>query len=171
MFKKQHFENRIFRINHSCTKWQSLSHLYVQLMTPKMTLNTNISKVLHIHITTTPPPRVPNFTPPVHSTGSSFRVTGHFERSAPNDPQMTLNTKKLTVLYINVIRTPESQILGMTEGPFTFGRRALHRVNDPSVIPMDKQRPVWPTGMCRVLKINIQTLLQRPRSRELAGSG
>ncbi len=31
----------------------------------------------------------------VYSMIDRFRVTGYFEKSAPNDPQMTLNTTKL----------------------------------------------------------------------------
>ncbi len=54
------------------------------------------------------PPRVPNITP-FHSTTSHFRVTGHFETSALNDPKMTLNTKRLKVPHIHVTTTPQPQ--------------------------------------------------------------
>ena len=54
-----------------------------------------------------PPPRVPNFTP-YRSTASYFQVTGHFERSAPNDPKVFFNTKISNVPHIHVTITPKS---------------------------------------------------------------
>ena len=43
-----------------------------------------------------------------------FRVTGHFEisTSAPNDPKMTLNTKrsKIRHIHVHVTTTPDSQM-------------------------------------------------------------
>ncbi len=42
---------------------------------------------------------------------SRFRVTGgHFETSPPNDPEITLNTKRSNVSHIHVTATPDSQI-------------------------------------------------------------
>ncbi len=53
--------------------------------------------------------RVSNFTPFCSMT-SCFRVIGHFETSAPNDPRMTLNTARSKVHYICVTSVPKSQI-------------------------------------------------------------
>ncbi len=39
-----------------------------------------------------------------------FRVTGHFETSALNDPKMTLNTSRLKVPHIHIKTTPDSQV-------------------------------------------------------------
>ncbi len=39
-----------------------------------------------------------------------FHISGKFETSAPNDPQMTLNTKSSKVPLIDMTATPESQI-------------------------------------------------------------
>ena len=39
-----------------------------------------------------------------------FRVIGHFKTSAPNDPQMTFDTKTWEVPHVHVTTTPESQI-------------------------------------------------------------
>ncbi len=36
-----------------------------------------------------------------------FRVTGHFEKSALDDPRMILNAKRSKVLHMHVLRTPE----------------------------------------------------------------
>ncbi len=44
-------------------------------------------------------PRVPNFSP-FPSATSGFRVTGHFETSARNDPKMALNTARSKVPHI-----------------------------------------------------------------------
>ncbi len=49
-----------------------------------------------------------NFTP-FGSTLSHFRVSGHFETSALNDPKMTLNTERSQLLHIHVTTTPASQ--------------------------------------------------------------
>ncbi len=53
-----------------------------------MTLNTVRSKVPHIHVLQPHDPRLPYFTP-FRSTATHFQVTGQFETSALNDPQMT----------------------------------------------------------------------------------
>ncbi len=45
-----------------------------------------------------------------HSTASHFQVTGHFDTSAPNDPKMTLNTKRSKEPLIHVPSTPEPKI-------------------------------------------------------------
>ena len=73
-----------------------------------MTLNNQRSKVAHIHMTYNSP-RVTNFSP-FHSTDSRFRVTDHFETSAPNYSKMTLNNKRLNVFNIHVTSTPGPQI-------------------------------------------------------------
>ncbi len=38
----------------------------------------------------------------LRSKASHFRITDHFATSAPNAPQMTLNTKRPNVLYIAI---------------------------------------------------------------------
>ncbi len=53
-------------------------------------------------------PTTPNFTS-LHPTASRFRLTGHFETSALNDPKETLNTKRPKVLYTGCISTLASQ--------------------------------------------------------------
>ena len=45
------------------------------------------------------PIRAPNFTP-FFSTARRFRVTGNFETSAPNEPQIILNTKWSKVPHV-----------------------------------------------------------------------
>ena len=60
----------------------------------QMTLNTKRSKSLHIHLYISL--RVRNFTPFL-STNTYFRVSCHFETSAPNDSKLTLNTKRSKV--------------------------------------------------------------------------
>ncbi len=52
-------------------------------------------------------PQVPNFTP-FTCTASRFRVTAPFETSAPKDPKMNLNTKRLKVPIVQVTTTTES---------------------------------------------------------------
>ena len=60
---------------------------------------------------------------PLRSTASHFRVRGHFEKSALNDPKMTLNTKKVngpkmalntkrSKVHIHIKITLEAQISG-----------------------------------------------------------
>ncbi len=56
-----------------------------------MTLNTTRSKVPHICVTSVPEP--PNFSPFCSTTGH-LGGTGQFEKSAPNNPKMTLNTAR-----------------------------------------------------------------------------
>ena len=53
--------------------------------------------------------RLPDFTP-FYSTANSFPVTSHFETSAPNDLQMTLDAKRSKLLRTHVTTTPKSQI-------------------------------------------------------------
>ncbi len=47
---------------------------------------------------------------PFHSVESCFRVTGHFETCVPNDPTLTLNTKRSKVPHIHMTTRPYSQI-------------------------------------------------------------
>ena len=53
-------------------------------------------------------PRLENFTP-FSSTAIYFRDTGDFETSAPNEPKMTLNTKRPKVLHMHITTTPPPQ--------------------------------------------------------------
>ncbi len=67
------------------------------------------SEVPHIHVATTPTP-----TPQMSlfpSVASRFRVTGHFETCAPNDPKRTLGAKRSRYIPdIHVTTTPKSQL-------------------------------------------------------------
>ena len=72
----------------------------------QMTLNPKTSKVPHTHVTTIK--RVWNFNL-FCSTASLLRVTGHFEKSATNDPKMTFNTERSKVpIYIQLL--PSSKV-------------------------------------------------------------
>ena len=53
---------------------------------------------------------VPESQTPFRSTASPFRVTDHFETSALNDPQMTLNPTRSKVHHTDITNVPESQI-------------------------------------------------------------
>ena len=71
-------------------------------MTPNWSWTLKGQKYPHIHVTSTPEAHI------------SFRfalrpvvfVIGHFEISAPNDPKMTLNTKRSKISHIHVTGTP-----------------------------------------------------------------
>ncbi len=99
LLKTYHYDSGIFRTYFSCFQIQvqfsqrCTRHTLRQVhrITPKMTLNTNRSKV-PIYIQTQP--RLPIFAP-FRSTASHFRVTCHFETSELNDPKTTLNTNRL----------------------------------------------------------------------------
>ena len=52
---------------------------------------------------------VTHFTP-FHSMAGRFWVTGHFEISAPNDPQMTLYPRRSKIPQIHITTTSKSQI-------------------------------------------------------------
>ena len=76
---------------------------------------------------------------PFRSVTSRFGVTGHFDTSAPNDPQMTSNTKRLKVPHIYCIRAPESQIsLHLALRPAAFEVQAnlsqAHRMTTKKVL-------------------------------------
>ena len=62
--------------------------------------------LIYVQVTST---WVPNFNL-FFSAASCFWATGHFETSAPNDPQMTLNTERSKVPHIHVTTNPKSQI-------------------------------------------------------------
>ncbi len=55
-------------------------------------------------------PRLPNFSL-FRPSSSRFRVSGHYETSAPNDPKITLSTKRSKVPHLHVTTIPESYIL------------------------------------------------------------
>ncbi len=97
----------------------------VHRMTPKMILNT---KRLQL-------PQSPKF----HSIlASRFRVKGHFETSALNDPNMTLNTKKIKIHHISCCIRPESQIsLHCALWPAAFVSQAILR-------QIHQMTPKWP---------------------------
>ena len=54
-------------------------------------------------------PSTPKFNP-FSSRAIRFRVKGHCETSALNDPKMTLNTKRSKISHICCVSIPESQI-------------------------------------------------------------
>ncbi len=63
-----------------------------------------MSKVSHIHITTTPVLLTPKFhsVSLYHCLWAAFKL-GYFEASAPNDPKMTLNKKRTKVHHILIV--------------------------------------------------------------------
>ncbi len=72
---------------------------------PKMTLNTERSKIPHINITTThvrPSAKCTTFS----CMANPFRVIGHFETSALDDSKMPLNTKRSKIPHAHSITTP-----------------------------------------------------------------
>ncbi len=82
----------------------------------KITLNTERSKVTHIHAKST---RVPNFTP-FCSTISCFRLTAHFETTAPNDPKWHWTLKGQTHPHAcyNYLRIPNFTAFRSMTGDF-----------------------------------------------------
>ncbi len=69
---------------------------------------------------------------------SRFRVTGHFEKSAQNDPKMTLNPTSSIVPHIFITTVPESQIsLRFALRPAFFNIQAILR-------QVHQMTPKWP---------------------------
>ena len=69
--------------------------------------------------------QVPNFIA-FSSMASHFRVTGHFKRSASNDPQMTLKTKRSRVPHIHFTSIrPKFQIFFLYGQPFSSWRKTV----------------------------------------------
>ena len=103
-------------------------------MTPNVLEHYQVKGTLYICYNYT---RVPNFTP-FHSMASHFSVTHHFEIGGPNDPKMTLKTKRSKVLHIHVTITPKSQIsLRVALWPAVFTLQAIFK-------QVHQITPKWP---------------------------
>ncbi len=73
---------------------------------------------------------------------SRFRITGHFEISARDDPKVARNTKRWKVPHLPVTTTPESQISlsFVIAGRFWFkGHFETSAPNDPQMTSITKR--------------------------------
>ena len=71
---------------------------------------------------------------------SRFRITCHFETSAPNDPQMTLNTTRGRTICVTSVPVPDSACLALRPALFELQEsvRCVHRMT--SKLPRTVQR-------------------------------
>ncbi len=89
--------------------FSSCSHFETSASTdPQLTLNAQKSKVPQIHMITTPESQFSKNLYWFRSTETCLWVTGHFEISALNDPQMTLNAiwSKASHICYKSLRVP-----------------------------------------------------------------
>ncbi len=96
-----------------------------------------------------------------------FRVTGHFETRAPNDPQMTLNAKRSKVPHTHTKNTPESQIsFRFPVQPVIFELqtilRRVHPITPKWPETLKGQRwPIYMLQLCKIFKFHFVLICYR----------